>query len=323
MKHRRLPVALIATALFVVISFFQTQPSDTSIPDPHQVPGPIDEETSLRELAAWVAQDRSPAPRVQALSLGDLDAALTTSEPRRFALFERDVDDKARRRVLERLPYGSAIWAASRRHRVDGLLVAAIVQAESGFVPEAVSPKGAVGLMQVMPATAGYRPIAPVPAPAPAATPIPAPAPAPAVPTAAAMEAMEPMQTAAAAPETFPAPAPAPAPVTVAETPAPALPPPPPPRSSPLFDPYVNLDTGSRYLRRLLREFDGDLELTLAAYNAGPGAVARYGGIPPFRETREYVRRVLAIYQAHYERAWQGSEAAKDAMSLFGGSSGR
>jgi soluble lytic murein transglycosylase-like protein len=70
-----------------------------------------------------------------------------------------------------------------------------------------------------------------------------------------------------------------------------------------LFDPYVNIDVGSRYFRSLLADYDGDLELTLAAYNAGPAAVARYGGVPPYRETREYVRKVLARYEEYGRRA--------------------
>jgi hypothetical protein len=67
------------------------------------------------------------------------------------------------------------------------------------------------------------------------------------------------------------------------------------------LDPYVNLDVGSRYLRSLMREYDGDLDLALAAYNAGPAVVQRYGGIPPYRETRAYVAKVRARYTAHRE----------------------
>jgi len=63
------------------------------------------------------------------------------------------------------------------------------------------------------------------------------------------------------------------------------------------FDPWDNLDAGIRYLRKLLVRYDGDLERTLAAYNAGPGAVDRYDGIPPYTETRDYVRRVLYRYR--------------------------
>jgi hypothetical protein len=70
-----------------------------------------------------------------------------------------------------------------------------------------------------------------------------------------------------------------------------------------LLDPYVNIDVGSRYFHGLLADHDGDLELTLAAYNAGPAAVARYGGVPPYRETREYVRKVLARYEEYGRRA--------------------
>lgn len=64
-----------------------------------------------------------------------------------------------------------------------------------------------------------------------------------------------------------------------------------------IFDPRENVLGGARYLRTLLDTFDGDLDLTLAAYNAGPGAVQKYGGVPPYRETQNYVRGVRAAYE--------------------------
>jgi soluble lytic murein transglycosylase-like protein len=61
-----------------------------------------------------------------------------------------------------------------------------------------------------------------------------------------------------------------------------------------LFDPASNLEAGTRYLRWLLDRFEGDVVRALAAYNAGEGTVDRYGGVPPFRETRDYLRRIYA-----------------------------
>ena len=115
---------------------------------------------------------------------------------------------------------------ASRRHGLDPALVLAVVAVESGFRPEAVSPKGAQGLMQLMPRTA------------------------------AALGVQDPL------------------------------------------DPGQNLDAGVRHLESLLKLYDGDLKRALAAYNAGQGAVERHGGVPPYRETRDYVRRVLERYRA-------------------------
>jgi transglycosylase-like protein with SLT domain len=114
---------------------------------------------------------------------------------------------------------------AARRHGLDPALVMAVVGVESGFQPQAVSPKGAQGLMQLMPATARDLGVA-----------------------------------------------------------------------DPL-DPAANLDGGSRYLSSLVARYDGDLTKALAAYNAGMGAVARHGGVPPYAETRRYVRKVLGRYQ--------------------------
>ena len=64
-----------------------------------------------------------------------------------------------------------------------------------------------------------------------------------------------------------------------------------------VFDARQNIDGGARYLRTLLDTFHGDLDLTLAAYNAGPGAVAKYKGVPPYRETQAYVRSIRANYE--------------------------
>jgi len=116
--------------------------------------------------------------------------------------------------------------AAARRHGLDPGLVLAVVSVESAFRSEAVSRKGAQGLMQLMPATAASLGVKDV------------------------------------------------------------------------FDPVENLDGGSRHLGSLLTLYGGDLVSALAAYNAGAGAVARHGGVPPYRETRAYVKKVLERYQA-------------------------
>lgn len=124
--------------------------------------------------------------------------------------------------------------AAAEQQAVDYELLQALIATESGFDAQAVSPKGAVGLMQLMPATAsrfGVR--------------------------ADAKRSLE----------------------------------------QKLADPAVNVPAGTRYLRYLLDLFPGRMDLALAAYNAGEGAVQRAGNqIPAFKETQNYVRTVLALY---------------------------
>ena len=121
--------------------------------------------------------------------------------------------------LVSELPYGDLVEDAAARHGVDPLLVHAVIAVESAHRPDAVSPAGAQGLMQLMPRTARMLGVA-----------------------------------------------------------------------DPL-DPRSNVEGGVAYLRRLADEFG--TVLALAAYNAGPGAVREHGGVPPFAQTRRYVRSVL------------------------------
>ncbi len=79
---------------------------------------------------------------------------------------------------------------------------------------------------------------------------------------------------------------------------------------SDIFDPAQNIAGGTQYLALMLEHFDNDLRLALAAYNAGPGAVQRHGGIPPFQETRNYVRMVQQYADLYAENGFDGSEIA-------------
>lgn len=82
-----------------------------------------------------------------------------------------------------------------------------------------------------------------------------------------------------------------------------------------LFDPYVNIEVGSRFVGGLIKDYKGDLDLALAAYNAGPGVVDRYKGIPPYQETRGYVRQVLAQYAEYHRKAGNPTVPAKTSQT--------
>jgi len=141
-------------------------------------------------------------------------------------------DPKCRSVSWEKVPlntrsYSREIRSAAEFNAVDESLIRAIIHAESAYQPDARSPKGAQGLMQLMPTTAAELDV-----------------------------------------------------------------------SNP-FDPAENIDGGARYLSQLLAQFKGDVDLATAAYNAGPQAVYKYGGVPPYDETQEYVRRVKILYRRY------------------------
>ena len=86
-----------------------------------------------------------------------------------------------------------------------------------------------------------------------------------------------------------------------------------------LYDPEQNVEAGTKYLKYLSQRFDGNLNKTIAAYNAGEGNVKRYNGVPPFRETRQYVRKVLTRYQTRQQQLkkyQEGGTAPADVLAV-------
>lgn len=194
-------------------------------------------------VSAWILLALWPAV-VLAGSAGSANVRLGVSSEGRKIIYNEGVADRARRLSDRLVPIPKAdIQIAIDRHAeaqsLDPKLVRAMIQVESGYNHRARSQKGAMGLMQLMPATASlYR----------------------------------------------------------VEDP---------------YDPDENVRGGTRYLRHLVDRFPGRLDLAVAAYNAGPGAVERYGGVPPYRETKDYVRRVMALYQGGTQMSFPPSTIPK------------
>lgn len=157
--------------------------------------------------------------------VGKLDGKVPPASQSLLAMFEASPSYKTAK---------SALRDAASKHAIDYELLQALVATESSFDAQAVSPKGAMGLMQLMPATAQRYGVS--------------------ADKRATIEKK-------------------------------------------LFDPRINIAAGSRYLRDLIAMFPGQIELALAAYNAGEGAVQRAGNkIPNYKETQNYVQTVLQLY---------------------------
>jgi soluble lytic murein transglycosylase-like protein len=139
-----------------------------------------------------------------------------------------DLEAKAEEKIklIEKEAYHGIISAISIRHNVDPTLIKAIIMAESSYNPNAISKKGAKGLMQLMPQTAKA--------------------------------------------------------LGVEDS----------------FDPVENIKAGVRYFKRLQNNFNGDTRLSLAAYHAGISRVRKYNGVPPFKSTRKYIKKVLSYQQS-------------------------
>ncbi len=182
-------------------------------------------------LVYWSSKDNrwKPVPGANTASM----QAARSAAAEITQYFGRESAQSANARIMAANSHGhqasqdevdQAVVMAAARHNVDPNLVRAVIKVESNFNSNAVSRKGAMGLMQLMPQTAR------------------------------SLNVKNP------------------------------------------FDPEQNVDAGVRHLKHLLENYNGDVKLTLAAYNAGSGAVARSAGVPRYAETQNYVRKITTLY---------------------------
>ncbi len=175
---------------------------------------------SLASLASSPAPDKDFQSILEA-NMTEKSQTETPNETQALANNFREISPKgASREELENL-----IEKYADKNNLDSDFVKAVIKQESGFKANAKSHCGAMGLMQLMPATAMSLGV------------------------------------------------------------------------NNAYDPEQNIAGGTKYLKGLMDRFGGDKELALAAYNAGPGAVNKYGGIPPYKETRNYVKNIMSSYQ--------------------------
>jgi soluble lytic murein transglycosylase-like protein len=193
-------------------------------------------------LVYWSSRDSrwKPVPRANTASMQAARSA--AAEVTQY--FGQESVQSANARIVAANSHGhqaspeeidSSIVMAAARHNVDPNLVRAVVKVESNFNSNAVSRKGAMGLMQLMPSTAR------------------------------SLNLKNP------------------------------------------FDAEQNVDAGVRHLKQLLESYGGDVKLTLAAYNAGSGAVRRSAGVPHFAETQNYVRRITSLYYGGLDLSTSGA----------------
>lgn len=190
-----------------------------SVPAPRASSQAVESSSGQRRLVYWSSTEHRYKPVPRAV----IQAARSAAAEVHTLLEDSGYSGISRSRFTPE-QVDAAIDQAASRHNLDPNLVRAVIKVESNFNPNAVSRKGAMGLMQLMPRTARQL------------------------------------------------------------------------RVTNPFDPEQNVDAGVRHLKSLLQEYRGNVPLTLAAYNAGEGAVARSAGIPRIAETRDYVRRITALY---------------------------
>lgn len=177
---------------------------------------PLNDGSFARELAK--AEERLDAKDgVKPVDMSDFSDQASTAHQ------VNEVQRSVNEAVANMSDTSAMIMSAAQKYNVDPRLLNAVAETESGGNQDAVSPVGAIGVMQLMPETAAYLGVNP-------------------------------------------------------------------------YDKQQNIEGGAKYIRQMLDTFGGDVQKAVAAYNAGPQAVKDYGGIPPYRETQNYVNKVMDIY---------------------------